>query len=87
MYEGASSGYALARKVSELYKDYPVLAWRKLFADVYNTLEKSSEEESEESTHAEEVAFSASVVNAGSEVKVTRPANVKVVVNVYSIDI
>jgi hypothetical protein len=87
MYEGASTDYAIARKVSEHYRDYPVLSWRKLFTDVYNTLNKSEEEESEESTKAEEVAFSTTVVNSGSEVKINRPAQVKVVVNLYEIDI
>jgi hypothetical protein len=87
MYGGAESDYAVARKISESYRDYPVLAWRKLFNDVYNTLNRGEEELSEESTKAEEVAFATSVVNAGAEVKISRPAQVKVVVNLYEIDI
>jgi hypothetical protein len=43
MYEGASTDYAVARKVSERYREYPVLSWQKLFSDVYNTLNKSEE--------------------------------------------
>ena len=87
MYEGASTDYKIAREVSEKYREYPVLSWRKLFNDVYNTLNKTEEEDSEEGTKAEEVAFSTTVVNAGSEIKINRPANVKVTVNLYEIDI
>jgi hypothetical protein len=42
MYGGAETDYAIARKISEEYMDYPVQAWRKLFIDVYETLHKSS---------------------------------------------
>lgn len=87
MYEGASSDYKVARKISAEYKDYPVQAWKKLFNDVYETLHKTEDEESEGSTKAEEVAFSTTVVNLGSEIKINRPANVSVFANIYEIDI
>jgi hypothetical protein len=41
MYEGASTDYKIAREISEKYREYPVLSWRKLFNDVYNTLNKT----------------------------------------------
>lgn len=87
MYEGAGNDYQVARKISAEYKDYPVQAWKKLFNDVYDTLHKTEEEESEGSTKAEEVAFSTTVINSGSEIKINRPAKVTVIVNFYEIDI
>ena len=87
MYEGAANDYKVARKISAEYKNYPVQAWKKLFNDVYDTLNKSEEEDSEGSTKAEEVAFTTTVVNLGSEIKINRPAKVTVFVNFYEIDI
>ena len=54
---------------------------------MYNTLNRGEEELSDESTKAEEVTFMTSVVNAGAEVRISRPAQVKVTVNIYEIDI
>lgn len=35
IYNGATTNYQIARKISEKYRNYPVLAWRKLFTEVY----------------------------------------------------
>lgn len=49
MYSGGagSDSYNIARCLSEKYKNYPVLAWRKLFTEVYEALTKSEEEDVE----------------------------------------
>lgn len=87
MSEGAETGYATARKISESYINYPVPAWRKLFSDVYQALSKSKDEEFEETIQSEETTFTTTVVNHGTEIKINRPAETKVVVNFYKIDL
>jgi hypothetical protein len=65
MSAGAHTNYTTATKISELYREYPVAAWRKLFNDVYDALTKSKEEDTEESTKSEETTFNTTVVNNG----------------------
>jgi hypothetical protein len=35
MYLGSTTQYSTAKSISQKYKDYPVIAWQKLFKDVY----------------------------------------------------
>lgn len=35
---GAEKGYLIAKKISQLYLDYPVKTWRNLFTDVHKAL-------------------------------------------------
>ena len=53
MSAGALNNYATATKISELYREYPVAAWKKLFNDVYDALTKSKEEDTDEGTKSE----------------------------------
>lgn len=87
MSDGAVTDYAIARKISENYINYPVPAWRKLFVDVYEALSKSNDEEMEELIKHEETTFITTVVNHGHEIKINRPAETKVLVNFYKIDL
>lgn len=87
MYDGSQTNYATARSLSKQYKEYPVPAWRKLFLDVYEALNKSEELDTEDSIKSEEVIFNTTVANNGEEIKINRPGETKVVVNFYKIDI
>jgi len=87
MYDGTRTNYQTAREVSSKYLSYPVVSWRKLFTDVHKAVTLTEEEMSEDSTKAEETSFATAVVNSGKEIKISRPAQCRVVVNFYKIDL
>ena len=63
-------------------------AWRKLFLEVYETLTKSEELDTDDSkSKAEEVIFSSTVTNSGEEIKITRAGKSKIITNFYKIDL
>ena len=47
-YEGAESGFKVARKVVRKYEEYPVIAWRVLFLEILNQLNEYDGEAVEE---------------------------------------
>lgn len=88
MYEGSKTNYQTARKLSKKYNDNPVCGeWNKMFKNVYDTLNAKLDDDSDISTKADEISFNTTVVNEGKELKISIPANTKIVVNLYQINL
>ena len=75
MYKGYPT-FTHARSIAAQYLDYPVKSWQKMFKEIVDTLKEYDSEGMVE--EKKEVEYSASVLNEGSQLKISIPADTSV---------
>lgn len=84
MYKGYPS-FTRARKLSEKYIEYPIPTWQKIFKDIFNTLKEYDSEQVVE--EKKKVEFTTTVINEGSQLRISIPASTLVKVRIYNINL
>lgn len=84
MYKGYPT-FSKARKVSVKYVEYPVKSWHKMFKEISDTLKQYDSEEVV--NESKKIQYSASVLNEGSQLKISIPAETAVEVCLYDVNL
>lgn len=84
MYKGYPS-FTRARKLSEKYIEFPIPTWQKIFKDIFNTLKEYDSEQVVE--EKKKVEFTTTVINEGSQLRISIPASTLVKVRIYNINL
>jgi hypothetical protein len=53
-YDGATTGFKIAKKISQLYINYPVITWRMKFQEILDQLAEVEEQGDDENDVTEE---------------------------------
>jgi hypothetical protein len=75
--------FNIARETVKRYDGYPVESWRKLFADVKNTIEAEDNDFAAELEKENVEAFQTQVIQEGAQFKVIQPADTTIKVEIF----
>jgi hypothetical protein len=84
MYKGYPT-FAQARKIAEKYVNYPVKSWQKMFKEIADTLKEYDSVEMVE--EKKKIEYSTTVLNEGTQLRISIPADTRVEVNFYDINL